>query len=404
MTRASLKPDKTLASITGMSEWLAKHTALVRSLTIKRPAWGFSTAHMVPEATYEAAAAQLLAMSLQLAAAPVNPLAGTAALMPKMRLQAFSINYLINPAVLGALPAATLTNLDLDLSQTTRVPAGIAAAVANLRNLQHLTLAGGKDRSTTLRTMLPSIQKLGQLTALKVSGTLNQDDSCELYNLLREPCDNWRQQLQVLSLTLPTNAMRGLDLSGLDGLRELRLAGNSGTDASDAADDSDDEEDNILDHNGLLLPAQLQQLDLQGGWTLLEPGEGPQPKCVDISALKQLQRVTLLIGSDAMDVSDSALRELAAMPALQHLTLLYKHAIRAGKHAMAGVWRALPGLAHISIDKEEGSTTPAFEEILEVSRPTIESADGTCAGTVLVITVHGVSWYVAARSADEKAC
>jgi hypothetical protein len=156
-----------------MSQWLAKHSALVCSLTIKRPAWGFSTAHMVPEETYKAAAAQLLAMSLQLAAAPVNPLAGTAALMPKMRLQAFSINYLINPAVLAALPAATLTNLELDLSTTTRVPAGIAAAVANLSNLQHLTLAGSRDRGTTLRTMLPSIQELGQLTALKVSGTLN---------------------------------------------------------------------------------------------------------------------------------------------------------------------------------------------------------------------------------------
>jgi hypothetical protein len=198
--------------------------------------------------------------------------------------------------------------------------------------------------------------------------------------------------------------MRGLDLSGLDGLLALRLAGNSGslrTDTSDAADNSDDEEDNILDRNGLLLPTQLQQLDLQGEWTLLEPGEGPQPKCVDISAMKQLQRVTLLIGSDAMDVSDSALRALAAMPALQHLTLLYKHAIRAGKHAMAGVWRALPGLAHISIDKEEGSSTPAFDEILEVSRPTIESADATYASTVLVILVPGLKWCTAARAADE---
>jgi hypothetical protein len=76
ITRASLKPDMTLASITGMSQWLAKHTALVCGLTIKRPRYGsgFHTAHDVPEETYEAAAAQLLEMSLQLAAAPVNPL------------------------------------------------------------------------------------------------------------------------------------------------------------------------------------------------------------------------------------------------------------------------------------------------------------------------------------------
>jgi hypothetical protein len=376
ITSARLKPDRTLASITGMSQWLAKHTALVSGLTIKHPMYGcFYTADNMSEETYEAAAAQLLAMSLQLAAAPVNPLAGTAALMPKMRLQAFSINYLVNPAVLGALPAATLTNLDLDLSQTTRGPAGIQTAIANLNNLQHLTLAGGRDPGITLHTMLPSIQAMAQLTALELSGSLNQGDSCKLYNVLREPCDNWRQHLQVLSLTLPNDAMRGLDLSGLDGLRELRLAGNRGCLRTDTSDDSDDEEDNILGRNGLLLPTQLQQLDLQGGWTMLEPGEGPRAKCVDISALKQLQRVTLLIGPRAMHVTDSSLVQLTAMPALQHLTLLYEDVSVAAQHA--DMWQALPGLAHMSMDDHNGAAHEDFALTLEVRTPTVDSAGGT---------------------------
>jgi hypothetical protein len=292
--------------------------------------------------------------------------------MPKMRLQAFSINYLINPAVLGALPAATITHLDLELYMTARVPAGIETAVANLSNLQHLALAGGRDGGAVLREMLPSIQTLGQLTALKVAGNLNQDGSVKLYNLLREPCDTWRQQLQVLSLNLPNSAMRGLDLSGLDGLRELRLAGNAGcsrTDASDAADDSDDE-DAIVDRSGLLLPTGLQQLDLQGEWTMLEAGEAPLPKCVDISALKQLQRAALLIGPQAMHVTDTSLLQLTAVPALQHLTLLYEDVSAVAQHA--DVWQAQPGLAHISIDNRTGTTPHRdFDFTLEVSRPTV---------------------------------
>jgi hypothetical protein len=228
--------------------------------------------------------------------------------------------------------------------------------------------------------MLPSIQKLGQLTALELSGNLNHGGSCELYNVLREPCDNWRQQLQVLSLSLPHQAMRGLDLSVLDGLRELRLAGNRDrlpTDRSDSSDDSSDSsdvEENIVVCNSLLLPTRLQQLDLQGGWTLLEPGDGPRSKCVDISALKQLQRVTLLIGPYAMHVTDSSLLQLMAVPALQHLTLQYEDVAKAAEHA--DVWQALPGLADVSIvDWKRDATHKALELTLEVSRQTADSKE-----------------------------
>jgi hypothetical protein len=270
---------------------------------------------------------------------------------------------------------------------TTRVPAGIEATIANLCNLQHLTLAAGNDRGTTLCTLLPTIKTLSHLTAVHVSGNLNKDGGCELHSLLREPCDNWRQQLQVLSLTLPYDAMQGLDLSLLDGLQQLRLAGNKGCLRTDnMSDDSDDEddEDDMLDHNGLLLPTQLQQLDLQGEWTMLEPGVGPLPKCV--SALKQLQRVTLLIGPSALHVTDSVLLQLTAMPSLQHLTLLYEDTSEAAQHA--DVWQALPGLAHISIDNQQGQAThEAFELTLEVSNHLLTAADAH----MPVSLVHAVS-------------
>jgi hypothetical protein len=73
----------------------------------------------------EVAAAQLVASSLQLAAthrASTPPAllssaaaaaAGGAAATPLLRLQSFSINYLVTPSLLYALPAASLTRLEL---------------------------------------------------------------------------------------------------------------------------------------------------------------------------------------------------------------------------------------------------------------------------------------------------
>jgi hypothetical protein len=223
------KPDRTLATVTSLAQWLPKYAGLVQSIQLAMD-WsltGFKAAEGVPADVYEAAAAQLVASSLQLAATPRASAwptmlsnaaaAAAAAATPLLRLQSFSINYLVTPGILPALPAVSLTRLELELSSSAPYNAAApangsyAAAIARLTNLHHLRLvisSGSRNQLDVFSCMLQAVGQLSKLTHLQVLDHCWQHaaapDSVShvLRQLLQAPCREWQQQLRVLQLTI----------------------------------------------------------------------------------------------------------------------------------------------------------------------------------------------------------
>jgi hypothetical protein len=302
-----------------------------------------------------------------------NAAAAAAAATPLLRLQSFSINYLVTPGVLYALPAASLTRLELRLVSSTPYTAAApangshAAALARLASLQHLELAIG-DRSENqlgvFSSMLPAVGQLSRLTHLQVikycwEHAAPDMASQALRKLLQEPCKEWQQQLQVLQLSLTEGT--AIDLSGASGLQRLQL-GAYGLPSH-----------RMQLQEGWVLPKQLQQLNIAG--CLIAT-----PAALGIQDMQQLQQLTLLAQFTVAD-GQQALLQLAQLPCLQQLTLQYADA--AAVAGTADVWQQLPALVSLDLEDVGQMTEAVFTSTLQVRSTWHCGVYGCIAGHVM---------------------
>ncbi|KAF6257867.1 hypothetical protein COO60DRAFT_1701593 [Scenedesmus sp. NREL 46B-D3] len=207
--------------------------------------------------------------------------------------------------MLAALPAHSLTHLDLQgLHGPVDGPAA-SAALARLTHLQRLRI----DIWRAPYSCLAGVAQLNRLTWLELHG-FRSDSEQPLQLLLAQPLP-----LRVLRLssfiTLPS-----LDLSRLTQLQEFSYRGSELPDA--------------------VFPSQLQQLELYsvGSNKLLQA----------VMQLQQLRRVTFSCISGA---SEPLLSRLAQMPALQQLVLVYHSGQQAA--AAAVTWPQLPQLRELAV-------------------------------------------------------
>jgi hypothetical protein len=169
-------------------QWLTKHAPLVKSITASRGVHT-STVHGLPWEQHVAAVQQLLQQALQVAVLQAAVTAGKAAVAcapaaPQqqqlqqqqqqqqrgLRLSSFATNCLVTPDTLAALPAHSLTHLDIDLEHSKPMDGTVlSAASAQLSSLQHLSLVNESQVSVAGRCLL-GLAQLRQLTLLKLCG------------------------------------------------------------------------------------------------------------------------------------------------------------------------------------------------------------------------------------------
>jgi hypothetical protein len=329
------------------ARWLPKHAPLVKSITsndsnsccVEYEVYGLDwQSHLE-------AAQQILQQALQLAAAPAlvaarlsaAAVAGHSAAPPApqqqlqgLQLVSFDSDWLVAPAVLAALPAHSLTSLNLDLDFTAaKTPVGlgvngmaVAAALARLSSLQHLCLGSGLgfviSRDVTA-ACCASIAQLSQLRSLSLHGFWQHAEE-PLQQLLSQPLQ--LQELK-LELMLVRKWQSALDMTALS---RLTMFSSSSWLSS-----------------GFVFPAQLQELSV---W-----------RCSSAStfaaAVAPLQQLTWL-QLDATFKDVQALAQLSELEALQDLSLSYEvdqdAAITAAVTAAA--WPQLSALRSPSVDFE----------------------------------------------------
>jgi hypothetical protein len=273
--------------------------------------------------------------------------------MPLLRLQAFSTNHLTTPVLLYALPAASLTRLELVMDTSAAAPpsGSHAAALARLTNLQHLQLkVSDRQHLGVLSSMLPAVGQLSKLTHLQFLRFCRQPDSAPdaashaLRQLLQAPCREWQQQLRGLELSLKDAA--AIDLSGFSGLQQLKLAAYEGYPRS-----------RLRLQEGWVLPKQLQQLDIADCCIA-------SPAALGILDMQQLQQLRLLAQFAEQD-EQQALLQLAQLPCLQQLALEYADA--AAVAATADIWRQLPALVGLTLHQAGQMTEDIFTSALQAS-------------------------------------
>jgi hypothetical protein len=240
-----------LAKLSSFARWLPAHAALVKSITVEfkamcRP----DRSDSMSVDSFIGIAQQLMQPAMALAAAheavpAAAPAAHNAPLLQQqqqqrgLRLVSFSGDLPGMPGLLAALPAHSLTRLDLDLWPSAAMSSlRLAAALAGLSSLQHLSLQKTQGRAPGIPTScLGAVGQLSRLTYLKLAG-LWSGTAQPLQQLLALPLP--LQQLHLdLNMPLPK-----LDLAHLSSLRELsvKLAWSISI--------------------GSALPRQLQRLDL----------------------------------------------------------------------------------------------------------------------------------------------
>jgi hypothetical protein len=342
-----------LLQLCSFIEWLPKHAALVQRICAKMPAfcnyqlWAAS-GEMLQQALQTAAApapaAAAEALPQAAAAQPITVSAALASIsMPGKlpyfqqqqqqqqdlkqrhpqqqqpqcgwRLASFSCNLPGAAAMLDALPAHSLTHLELGVSHSgiTSSAEQVAAALARLSNLQRLIIttgAGcrGADFPDIPRTYLKDgVALLPKLTSLTLPWSADEEP---VQQLLSQPLP----RLQQLLLTC---CFAEVNLSHLTQLQEL--GGEHG--ASLVA--------------GSVLPAQLKRLQLiaRDGTRMLS----------SVLPLQQLQQLRL----EVYFPEQQPLLQLAQLPALQHLALHYANPTAAVGAAAA--WPLLPQLQELVV-------------------------------------------------------
>jgi hypothetical protein len=170
----TLKPAATLLQLCSFMQWLVKHAPLVKSITAIYSCWTSQfTVHGLPWEQYVAAAQQLLQQALQLAASQAATIPAAAARILAsstsqqqqqqqqqrrphgLRLSSFTSNCLVTPDTLAALPAHSLTHLDVELVHSKALDGAVmAAALAQLSSLQHLSLSNNSCKPVPGRCLL----------------------------------------------------------------------------------------------------------------------------------------------------------------------------------------------------------------------------------------------------------
>jgi hypothetical protein len=348
--------------------WLQKHAHLLRSISVSFNNQGTLKHNLSVQLASAEPAAQLMQRALEAAAAAVPPtiaastamtsaaaaaaaatqgVGGTPAAdtlgtghwlssydMPKqqqqqqqqqgMQLASFSTDCLLFPGVLAALPAHSLTHLDLSqgLLRECRNQKGhqhltgcdgpaLTAALAQLSSLRQLHIRGVSD--VIPGSCLAGIAQLRHLTLLEFEGRWQDTVEESLLQLLAQPLP-----LRELRIAFVWPKCCKMDLAQLTQLQLLHS--------------------NAVLSEGSVLPEQMQSLKLHS----LYDGQGLVAAGFSaVLSLQLLQRLELKVGFQ----DPLLLQQLAALPALQHLVLVYESASKAV--ATASAWAQLPQLREL---------------------------------------------------------
>jgi hypothetical protein len=335
-----MNPLATMPQLCSFTFWMQRHASLVKSLDVPasevaRPGM---IVHGLPMEHHAAAVQQLLQQMLQLAAAAPES-ATSASLLPapaaatttslsdvracaqqqqqqqqrRLRLVRFSSNMLASSSMLAALPAHSLTRLEMDFafsSSSSLNGQSMSAALAQISNLQQLQL-GTSSQTSVPGSCLAGIVQLSQLTSLRLEGMWSELDE-SLQQLLAQPLP--LQQLH-LELICTWGSEPVLQLAAQSQLTQLIYS-------EDLSEQT-------------TLPQQLLHLEC---W---------QPQGISfftVLELQQLQRLRILADS----VSQSELLQVAQLPALQQLALMYNDL--QGASRAASCWAQLPQLCEFIVD------------------------------------------------------
>jgi hypothetical protein len=337
--------------MSSFSSWLSCYAGLVKSLNFQ--GWLPQDSSMAQEAAYAAdlrnallaamlpaapAAAEVISAAgiadNAVAAADHEALAATANVQQQQqhevwRLASFSSGASCSLDVLDALPAHSLTALELDMddNRSTTAGAALVAVLSRLSCLQHLKLSVSVDE------LLPAsyVSELGQLTRL----TLFDIDS-ELWLDEKQSLQMPQSLVLLRHLRLGFQELFAIDLSHLTQLQSLILGGGL--------------------PEGSVLPPQLTSVDL---------GEPIRSTDLDVAALLPLQQLQhLKISASCFDSAPQLLQIASGLPWLQHLSLYYYRIEDTASAARA--WQHLPALQEIGMEYTEGTATPSqMETILQ---------------------------------------
>jgi hypothetical protein len=315
-TAVQLSYSAPLPRLRSFVHWLSKHAPLVSSISIQPPMFSPSVDGL-PWQRHLEAAQQLLQ--------PAIAAAGQDGREPLKNIS--SIHVIGDTGMLAALPAHSLTNLDVRSGLLGPVDGQAAsAALARLSNLQQLRL---RTDSTDLYSCLAGLAQLSQLTSLELEHYARQasqaGDPQQLQQLLAQPLP-----LRVLHLHIGGSELPQLDMSNLTQLQVF-----SSWSQLDAT-----------------FPPQLQQLTLGGIST--------EQQVEAVLKLQQLQRLKF----DVCLPQPQLLARLAQLPALQHLVLQYNYRVSEAA-ATASAWQQLPALRELDLDFEgEEASMQDWEAIL----------------------------------------
>jgi hypothetical protein len=379
-----LNKQQSLSQMRSFAAWLPTHAHLVRSISaevqlqrIDVVSWDFSNPQSVAlgqqlhEALSAAAAATAqfartppppaAAAATEAAPAACESAAAAALVAPQQqqqqqqqqrwRLARFSCDLPGAAGMLAALPAHSLTCLELGLTQSSTANLNdLPAALARLSNLQQLKLVSMTQdyEPRTLPDRLICLAQLSQLTRLELGGRIAD---AFVKQLLRQPL----QQLQQLRIYRGAHSpVIQLNLAHLTQL--TKIAGGS-------------DEHPFVPAKGTVLPAQLKHLQLTVGYS--------GGALASVLPLQQLQQLDLMVEFPQQE----PLLELTQLPALQQLTLRYRVMSLAAQAAAA--WVHLPKLRDLRLEPDASRSRPLDADEMQ----TVVQGVATCYGlTKLVLS------------------
>jgi hypothetical protein len=179
-TIIDLRSLHSIAKLSQFAAWIPRHAGMLVEICLTVPQ---TACEGLSVENYATAAEQIILLALQnttaVAATPaaaVNAAAGPAtppaAVLQPLRLRVFSADFLSGPGLLAALPAATLTKLDIMHMRgyPSANSAAISQVLAGLTGLRHLALQNYSAEPARLSgRCLQAIAQLSCLTELRLS-------------------------------------------------------------------------------------------------------------------------------------------------------------------------------------------------------------------------------------------
>jgi Leucine-rich repeat (LRR) protein len=322
-----LRLDSSLLQLGSFAHWLPAHAGLIKSLSItENPSVYPVIIQFLDACVHYRTAHQLLQQAIQVAtlctgnkdSAAAAAAAAIAAVAPgnrtlnqqqqqqqqqqSLQLVSFYSNCFGKPGALGvlaALPAHSMKQLSLSVSDSEIYAAPVSAALTRLTCLQQLRLTSDFQFDNT-GNHLAGLSQLSQLTSLWIDGDWHGSLD-DVQQLLAQP---------LLLRQLHLHPHSGLPILNLSHLKQLERL------------------DLWAFPVGSVLPLQLKQLYLEAR-TSADVLSAVLP-------LQQLQRLSLAVGF----TEHQPLLQLAQLPSLQHISLDYRQPDEAVGGSAA--WRHLP--------------------------------------------------------------